>query len=135
MPILNYPYCLKPRGMPAFATSIYPVQIARTSSGVEARKLLSEIPYGAYIELEYAWSDTEIVRQLIDFWPKTEGDHKNFRIPDDHRLWQFCPIAEYFRSSLPTNVWRFEQNQIVFSPRRTRHSDFRVKLLNLIGEE
>jgi hypothetical protein len=120
--------------MPSFATPIYPVQISRVSVGAEDRKLLSEIPYGAFIELEYAWSDTEIVRKLVDFWTTTSGDHKNFRIPAEHKLWQFCPIAEYYQNSLPTNIWRFEPNQIVFSPRKTRHSDFRVKLINLIGE-
>jgi hypothetical protein len=136
MPNLKYPYCLKPRGMNAFSTSIFPMTNQRTDTGVERRQLLSEIPYGAFVELEYSWSDRGVVKELFDFWAKTSGDHKNFTIPYNHTLWNFLPIKDQFIGWLPSELWRFDTglSQVQFSPKRSGSSDFKIKLLNVIGE-
>jgi hypothetical protein len=63
----QWPASLKPHRVTAFGLPKPIMLIGSTAAGIEARQKISDIPRGAYIEMEFRWLDDDAIETLCEF--------------------------------------------------------------------
>lgn len=140
----HWPPCLRATRVKNFGFPLKPVYIGTTETGIETRQKISDIPRGAYIDIDVQWlmEGDGSIEEFYSFLHTTaEGAWQVFRI-DKSNIPCLIPGWEYYSRYLPTPLWRLDLKQgsndgdrgLSLEPDGCCAVNFSVRLLNTLDE-
>jgi hypothetical protein len=135
---LQWPKCLQANRLTSFGLPKPLVYIGETSVGIESRQMISRIPRGAYLELEFRWvSDgDDSIDEFYDFWFEQAFASYNVFLIDRSNIPCLVPGWEAFKKRLPSQLWRMETTDdlegMQITPSNCCSIDFNLRLKNIL---
>jgi hypothetical protein len=135
---LQWPKCLQANRLTSFGLPKPLVYIGETSVGVESRQLISRVPRGAYLELEFKWisENDDHIEEFYDFWFEKAVGPWNVFLIDKSNIPCLVPGWEHYRARLPSQFWRIEVPDklegFAITPSNCCSIDFNLRLHNIL---